>query len=74
MKLVSSWDDNESLYSEVEISAGRYVTVKQPDPEKGFMYVLQNNDGSEAYDYKGNTYESKQDSSKAVDFVRSLRK
>ena len=69
MKLIDAWEDTGSLYFEIQVSPDRYVTVKKPELEEDYMYVLQNPDGTYLYDYDGNTYQSDEYPIEAVRFI-----
>lgn len=55
MKIVDNWIDQEEKYWTVEINKGKYVDVKQPN--ENFIYIMQNQDGTEIYDKYGKTYD-----------------
>jgi hypothetical protein len=55
MEIVDNWIDQGEKYWTVEISKGKYVDVKQPN--ENFIYIMQNQDGTEIYDKYGKTYD-----------------
>lgn len=73
MKIVDRWEpDAGSRYYTVEIADGQFVDVKYYIDDDGdwMMYVMDNEDGTQAYDDDGNTYEmSKAAQERVIEFV-----
>lgn len=67
MRIVDIFDSVGEVIYTVEINRGVFIDVKR----KGDLYyAMQNEDGSEAYDSNGNTFEYHFGGREIVEFVR----
>ena len=75
MKIVDTWDDavGNANYYVVRVAQDRYVTAKRIIGEDGrtnFIYVMDNEDGTQVHDLNGHTYKDKVDEKAIVRFIR----
>lgn len=67
MKLINKYDNNGEIFYTVELTDDVFVDVKQVDR---LLYVMQCEDGYEAYNSDGNTFGYYFDEKEVVEFVK----
>lgn len=71
MKINSIYEDNEAMFYTVELEEDVFVDVKCVGD---LCYVMMCEDGYEAYNSDGNTFEYHYDANEVVEFVKSANK